>query len=122
MFGVEPRLPIEWEQYDITGLKLREREVEVLTASRTILKQESRESSFKPTFEIGSMVLVLKNRLRKRKPSAKKTLRYEGPFIVEQIHPHGIYDLRSELGEARSFHVSRLVKFAPRSFEPLPGK
>ncbi|OMJ28611.1 Pro-Pol polyprotein [Smittium culicis] len=122
LFGVEARLPIEWESEDEENLQLRNEEIGTLTGSRKGAEQETKHSPTIPEFELGSRVLVLNGRIRKRNPGNKILPRYDGPYEILETHVHGLYTVKSEVGDIKCFHVSRLVKFLPRNLNPSEGE
>ncbi|OMJ14069.1 Pro-Pol polyprotein [Smittium culicis] len=71
MYGVESRLPIEWELNPKQNLKVRKIELETIRGFRADSNRESKSASIQPRFETGTMVMVLNGRIWKRSTFAK---------------------------------------------------
>ncbi|PVZ99596.1 hypothetical protein BB558_004376 [Smittium angustum] len=118
MFGVKSRLPIDTSSVLTPNEQLRQVEVNALVGIRKKLQRESRSSTKGAKFKIGQQVLVLRPQLRKRSAVSKLLPQYLGPFKIQKVLPHNLYEVQSKSKAITTFHAVRLIRCFPCTTQP----
>ncbi|PVU92585.1 hypothetical protein BB561_003750 [Smittium simulii] len=95
--------------------EFRKIEVEELKRIRNQLEKEKRESTGNRTFELFSLILLLRGDIRKRNNNQKTKPRYKGPFKIIELIDNNLYKVESEKGKKQIVHASRMVRFIKRA-------
>jgi hypothetical protein len=117
LFGVNPRFPGDVASGS-SMLMNRLVEVESLPGIRKDLERQAVSGSVDVDFPLGSLVVVLVPKLRKKQFHPKREYRYEGPYRVVMRYPHQVYRLIGDDGKVVICHASRLLAYVAREDAP----
>jgi hypothetical protein len=113
LFGISPTFPEVGDMVIAdSNVDTRVLELEGLPGVRQGLERASRSTAAKKVFQIGDLVKVFSDKLRKKSVLGKSNYRWSQPMIVIACFDHDLYDLQSQDGLIREcIHVSRLDRY-----------
>jgi hypothetical protein len=113
LFGISPTFPELGEVATSEGnLATRVLELDGLLGIRQSLERASRSTATKKVFQVGDIVKVFNDKLRKRSVLGKSNYRWSQPMIIVACFDHDLYDIQSQDGLLREcVHVSRLERY-----------